>query len=196
MRQNQRTQNGDSPVSPRPPTSPAGCPYGDVKHRCRRGRIKIKPAKVSQPEMAETTYQRCARATQPCGNPSRGCLKVYRLSRRRGRIKNGSVKLKIECISINQAGENENTYRGRVQLAQPPLINSKRFHRVIGPSRQPDCIKIEPVKLRIERISDKTVEEDETTYRICANVAQPPANVSKHHLDVYRPIHRCGRVKL
>ena len=87
------------------------------------------------------TYQRRARATQPCGNPSRGCLKVYRLSHRHGRIKNGSIKLKIE------------------------------------------------------RISDKTAEEDEMTYQICANIVQPPANISKCHLDVYRPICQHGRVK-
>ena len=101
----------------------------------------------------------------------------------------------IERISVNQAGEDEVTYRGCAWLVQPPQTNCKHFHQVIGPSRRPDRIKIKPVKLRIEHISDKTAEKDEMTCRICANVVQPPANISKRHLDVYRPIRWCGQVK-
>ena len=63
-----------------PPQTNSVHAYGVIGSRCQCSRIKIEPAKVSQPETAETTYQRRAQATQPCGNPSRGCLKVYRLS--------------------------------------------------------------------------------------------------------------------
>ena len=74
--QSRRMQDGDSPVSSRPPIRPAERPYGGVRHQCRRRRIKIEPIKVSQLETAEMTYLGCTGIAQPPPNDPKRCLKV------------------------------------------------------------------------------------------------------------------------
>ena len=77
--------------------------------------------------------------------------------RRRGRVK-------FEAVKVNQMEEVETAYLEPVYIAQPPRNDSKCFQRVVGPCRRCDWIKIESVKVRIERLNDKKTQELEMTH--------------------------------
>ena len=66
VRYGQRTRNGNSPVSSRPPIRPPECPYRLVMCQRPRRRIKFGPIKVSQAQEYETTYLGCTGIVQPC----------------------------------------------------------------------------------------------------------------------------------
>ena len=68
----------------------------------------------------------------------------------------------IECISVNQAGEDEITYHGHVQLVQPPPNGSKRLHGVHIPRRQ--CGRIKNVPINVNRM-----ELNGNAYLQCVN---------------------------
>ena len=75
-RQSRRTGNGDLPVSSMPPIYPADRPYGPVRWRRRRGRIKITSIIVSQTLQVETTYLGRAGIAQPRGNHPKRAYRV------------------------------------------------------------------------------------------------------------------------
>ena len=188
MRQNQRKRNGDSPMPSEPPIQHTERPFGPIRSWRRHRGLKVEPINISQTPKVEKTYHGRTNAAQPPENslkrPHR-VIGLVRRRRRRGWIEITSVKLKIEHVSAKIAQEGETAYLGRAYTAQPPGYHSKRCQEVHGPWRQRGRIKIEPVKVKIERLNVSQAPEDETTYRICANVAQPPANVSKRHWDIY-----------
>ena len=76
MRWSRRKRTKYSPVLSGPPTKPADRPYGAIRPRRRRGRLKVEPAKVSQALKVEMTYLERARATQPPGYPSKRLHRV------------------------------------------------------------------------------------------------------------------------
>ena len=159
MYQSGRIQDGDSPVSSRPPIRPAGHPYGDVRHRRGRGRIKSAPIKVSHAQKVETTHLGCVCATLPRGNPLKGCLEVHRWRRQRGRVKIKSVNVKIERLNDKMAQNGETTYLGCMRITQPPespANASKRLCGVHRTRRQRGRIKIGPINVSSTRNGGST----------------------------------------
>ena len=73
-------------------------------------------------------------------------------------------RIKVEAKNISQMRKVEMTYPKCKHIAQPPVNDSKCSYRVIGLIHQHGCIKIEPGKLKIERLNDKTARKGETTY--------------------------------
>ena len=102
-------------------------------------------------------------------------------------------RVKFKAVKVNQAEEVEMAYLEPTYIAQPPWNDSKHLQRVIGPCRRCDWIKIESVKVRIERLNDKKTQELEMTHLGQARLAQPLLNASKH---CYRPRHQHGRMKI
>ena len=138
--QTRRSRN-NLPMSSRSPICYAERPFGTVRHRRRRGRLKVEAIKVSQTAKVEMTYLGCTGVVQPCRNISKSC-----------------------CGAV-------------------------------GPWRRHGRIEIEPAKLKIERVNDKSAQEVKMTYRICARAAQPPVNAPKCRYGVYRPIRRHSHIK-
>ena len=88
LHQSRRTGDNDLPVSSGPPIQHADRPYGLVRQRQRRGRLKIERIKVSQmPECKLMTHLGCVYTMQPPGNCSERAYRVCRPRRQRGRIK-------------------------------------------------------------------------------------------------------------
>ena len=87
-------------------------------------------------------------------------------------------------------------YRIRASMAKPHGYPSKRCYGAHRPRCPCDRIKIAPVKLKTQRINDKTAQDDETTYLGHAHIAQPPVNRSKRSHRVVGPRCRCGRNKI
>ena len=108
-----------SPVSSKPPIHPTDCPYGPVRWRRRRGRIKFIPTKVSQSQKDEMTYLGCTEIAQPPANDSERLFRVIGPCHQCDRIEIASVKVKIECISANQTQEVKTTHQIRTSVAQP-----------------------------------------------------------------------------
>ena len=86
-------RRNDLPVSSRPPIQRERRPYGSVRRRRRRGRLKIERINVSQTKEVETTHLRHAHTTQPPGNAPNRAYGVYRLRRRRGHIKTTPINV-------------------------------------------------------------------------------------------------------
>ena len=87
--------------------------YMVVGPRCRRGRIKIKSAKLKiqrfndkRQQNGENTYQRCKNATQPPWNAPKRRYGAHRHKRQCGRIK-------FKPRNINQMRISRNAYLGR-----------------------------------------------------------------------------------
>ena len=136
MRQDQRTRNGDLPMSSRPPIQHLNRPYGLVIRRRQHGRIKIESINISQTLKVKKTYHRRAQATQPRRNPSKGCWKVHRTRRQCGRIKIVPANVKIERVSDKTAQEVEMTYQIRARVAQPPTNDPDHRYGVHRTHRQ------------------------------------------------------------
>ena len=81
MRYSRRIQEGNSPVSSRPPIRHPDCLYGDVRRRRRRGRLKIESINVNQTPKGETTHRRCTSFLQGHGKlaltSSSNCHSVF-----------------------------------------------------------------------------------------------------------------------
>ena len=198
MHQSRRTQNGDLPVSSRPPTSPAERPYRGVRPQCRCGRIKLESIKVSQTHKVKTTYQERARAVQPPANdpkPSYRVIGLIRQRRRCGWIEIAPVKAEIKRINVKIAQGGETTHQICANVMQPLANISKHPCRVHRTRHRRVHIKIESVKLKIEYISINQAQEVEKTYLELAQAAQPPRNPSNCIHRVYRPRRRCGHIK-
>ena len=102
----------------------------------------------------------------------------------------------IECLNDKKTQELEMTHLGQAQLVQPLLNALKQSHRVIGPCRRRDQIKIVPVTFKIECINDNPVQNDKTTHLKCASAAQPPIVDSVHAYGVIGSRRQHGRIKL
>jgi len=77
----------DLPMSSRPPVQHERRPYGSIRRRRRRGRLKIERInnnRVSQTKQVETTYLERTNATQPLGNDPNHAYGIVRPRRRRG----------------------------------------------------------------------------------------------------------------
>ena len=198
MHQDQQTQSKNLLVLSMPPTysiQRPNCSYGDVRRRRGHGRIKIKSIKVSQLEMAETTYLGRTGIMQPPRNISKCVYGVNRPRHRRGRAKIGPVKLEIERLNDKPGREDETTHHGLVCTVQPPPNDPKCCLKVVGPCHRCDWTKIEPKKLKIEHMSVSQTQQGETTYRGRTQTAQPPRYHSKRCREVYRPRCRRGCIK-
>ena len=119
-------------MSSRPPIHNAQCPYGHIRWRRQRGRIKFEAIKVSQAPEVEMTYQRRPSTTLPPRKDSKRAYGVNRPRCHRGRIKIKPGKLKIECLDDKTAQKGETTYRRRARLAQPLVRAQKRHWEVHG----------------------------------------------------------------
>ena len=108
----------------------------------------------------ETTYLEYAQGMQPHRNVSKCSCGVHRTRCRCDQTKIKSKKLKIERISVNQAGEDKTTYHRHTQTMQPHGYHSKRCQEAYRPSRQCSRIKTEPTNV------SRTCE-DGNTYHKC-----------------------------
>ena len=71
-------------------------------------------------------------------------------------------------------------YLEPVYIVQPPRIESKRAYRVIGPRRCCSRIKIRSVKVKIECINNKTVQEHKMTHLGHMHIVQAPESPLKY----------------
>ena len=103
-------------------------------------------------------------------------------------------QIKVVPRNVSQMPKVEMTYLGHTGIAQPWV--SKCSNRVIGPCHRRDRIKIIPVKLKIERLNDKSAQEDKRTYRRRAQAMQPLLNAPNRRYGVHRPIRQRGCIKI
>jgi len=125
-RQSGRTRNNDLPMLSWPPIQHAERPYGLVRRRQRRGRLKIERINISQMKQVETTYLERTSTTQPSGNAPNQAYGVVRPRRRRGRIK-------IAPINVSRALEVKKTYLGRANALRSirrPKKRTKRLYKL------------------------------------------------------------------
>jgi len=123
VRYSRRRRIENLPVSSRPPIQRERRPYGAIRRRRRRGRLKIERINVSQTKQRETTHLGRAHAMQPPGNAPNRAYEVYRPRRRRGRIK-------IEPRNVNRALEVEKTYLGRANALRSTWRPKKLIREV------------------------------------------------------------------
>ena len=119
-------RRNDLPVSSRPPVQRERRPYGSVRRRRRRGRLKIERInedQVSQTQQVETTHLRRAHAVQPLGNDPKRAYGVVRPRHRRGRIK-------IAPTNVSRTRNGGNAYLGRVIAIWSTRRPKKRIRRV------------------------------------------------------------------
>ena len=130
-----------------PPANALKCRREVYRPRRHRGCIKFELTNVKQMRISGNAYLTCVNAIQLTKKPKkhiRGSDKVTVECWMPGEPWREDGRLEIERISINQAGEDEITYRGRARLAQPPLNDSKHPYMVIGPRRRRGRIKSRP----------------------------------------------------
>ena len=87
------------------------------------------------------------------------------------------------------------TYLECMSTAQPPVNHSKCLYRVIGLICRCGHIKIEPGKLKIKCLNDKTARKGETTYHRRAQLTQPLVRSQKRRWEVHRLRRLCGGSK-
>ena len=104
-------------------------------------------------------------------------------------------RIKFESRKVSQSHKAKTAYLEHVRGTQPLPNNPKHCLKVVGPRRQCDRIKIEAVKLEIERINDKTAREDEITHLGHARLTQPLQNAPKHCCGVHTTRRQRGRIK-
>ena len=107
VRYSRRIRTGNSPVSSQPPIQSARRPYGLVRRRRRRGRLKIERINVRQMKQVESTCLEHTSATQLPGNTPNRAYGIYRPRRRRGRIK-------FVPTNVSRTRNGGNAYLGRV----------------------------------------------------------------------------------
>ena len=98
-----------------PPANDPACRYGVHTPRRQRGRIKTEPRNVSQTRNSANAYLGRVNAMRSTWRPKKGVRRVKVLTfapRIPGEPWHEDGRLEIEYISVNQAGEDETTYRG------------------------------------------------------------------------------------
>ena len=98
-----------------PPANDPACRYGVHTPRRQRGRIKTEPRNVSQTRNSANAYLGRVNAMRSTWRPKKGVRRVKVLTfapRMPGEPWHEDGRLEIEYISVNQAGEDETTYRG------------------------------------------------------------------------------------
>jgi len=123
MRYSPRSRRNNLPASSWPPIQLGERPYGLIRRRRRRGRLKIERINVSQARNGETTYIERAYATQPLGSAPNRTYGIIRPRRRRGRIK-------IKPRNVSRALEIETTHLGRVIAMRSTRRPEKQTRRV------------------------------------------------------------------
>ena len=108
-----RTRTENIPVSPMPPIRLAECPYGHVRRRWRRGRIKFEAVNVSVAREREMAYPERTGIAQRSANESKRSYEDVGPWRQR-------VPIKIEPIKVNPAQDLKKTYLERASAAQSP----------------------------------------------------------------------------
>ena len=144
----------------------------------------------------EMAYLESAYITQPPLIDFKHAYRVIGLRHQCNPIKIKSVKLEIECISVNPTQEGEMTYHRCARAVQPLVNPSKGCLKGHRPRRQCGRMKIAPVMVKIERLNDKTAREDGKAHLEHIRTAQPPANNSKCLYEVVGPRRLCGRIKI
>ena len=135
-RYSSRLRRNNLPVSSWPPIQPERRPYGHVRRRQRRGRLKIERInedQVSKAQRVETTHLTHAHATQPPGNTPNRAYGIYRPRRQRGRIK-------IAPTNVSRTQKVENTYLGRdivLRSIRRPKKNVRRLDKFTFQCRMP-----------------------------------------------------------
>ena len=128
-----RSRQNDLPVSSGPPIQSERRPYGLVRRRRRRGRLKIERINISQTKEVETTHLERARATQPPGNAPNRAYGIVRPRRRRGRIK-------IEPTNVSRTRNGGNAYLRRdnaLRSTWRPKKQTRRVNTLTFESRMP-----------------------------------------------------------
>jgi len=135
-RQSRRIRTGNLPVSSGPPIQSTERPYGPIRRRRRRGRLKIERINVSkaqQVQNGQTTHLGLDRIAQPPRSaPDRACM-VYRPRRQRGRIK-------IAPINVSRTRNGGNAYLGRaiaMRSTRRPKKQTRRVNTLTFESRMP-----------------------------------------------------------
>jgi len=133
VRYSRRRRIENLPVSSRPPIQRERRPYGAIRRRRRRGRLKIERINVSQTKQVETTHLGLDRIAQPPRNAPDRAYGIVRPRRRRGRIK-------IAPINVSRTRIGGNTYLGRVNAIQStrrPKKQTRRVNTLTFESRMP-----------------------------------------------------------
>jgi len=130
-RQSRRIRTGNLPMSSWPPIQHAERPHGLIRHRRRRGRLKIERINVSQTKQVKTTYLERTSATQPPGYDPNRAYGVVRPRRRRGRIK-------IEPRNVNRTQMVGTTHLGRDNALRSTWRPKKHIRLIHLPSN-PGC---------------------------------------------------------
>jgi len=115
----------NSPASSRPSIQPESRPYGLVRHRRRRGRLKIERInfnQVSQTPEDETTHLEHMCATQLPRNGPNQAYGVYRPRRQRGRIKSVPT-------NVSRTRNGGNAYLGRITALRSNRRPKKQIRR-------------------------------------------------------------------
>jgi len=135
VRLHQKSQE-NLPVSSRPPTDRTRRPYGLVRRRRRRGRLKIERINVSKAQQVQNgqmTHLGLDRIAQPPRSaPDRACM-VYRPRRQCGRIK-------IAPINVSRTRNGRNAYLGRaiaMWSTRRPKKQTRRVNTLTFESRMP-----------------------------------------------------------
>jgi len=125
-RYSSRLRRNNLPVSSWPPIQPERRPYGHVRRRQRRGRLKIERInedQVSKAQRVETTHLTHAHATQPPGNTPNRAYGIYRPRRQRGRIK-------IVPTNVSRTRNGGNAYLRRVTALRSNRRPKRQIRRL------------------------------------------------------------------
>ena len=144
----------------------------------------------------EKTYLGHTGIAQPCGNPLKHAYGVIGPRRWRDQIKIRSVKVRVGHLNDKNMWGAKTTYQERIHTVQPPANSSKCPYGVVGLSHQCGGLKIKPIKVRIEHINNKIVQEGEATHLGPMHIAQP---LIRHPNCPYRLITQCcwcGKLKV
>ena len=146
---------------------------------------------------AESQYTHQNRSTWDQDLPVSSRPPIHHAERPYGHIRRRRrcSRIKFKAIKVSQAPEVETTYQRRPSAALPPRKDSKCAYGVNRPRRHHGRIKIEPGKLKIECLDDKTAQKGETTYRRRARLAQPLIRAQKCCWEVHGLRHLRGGSK-
>jgi len=122
MRPHQKSQE-NSPMSSRPSIQPKSCPYGLVRRRRRRGRLKIERINISQMPRVKMTHLDHACAMQPPRNAPNHAYGIYRPRCRCGRIK-------LAPRNVSRTRNGRNTHLKRDNVMRPNRRPKRQIRRL------------------------------------------------------------------